>query len=393
MQRTPKFLSPPETASSKGSRRDRSSAGGTKKPRTVHIDVYCTGSELDSGATSQDNSPTVEKVVDAKTLFESDSVRLDSRQAAASEMPRRMAPPPPPVVHRLASPIPEIVSPPREPPSCDITEAKQMLFDRYLGDQTQRFNAMRNRLRMRRDISDDAISSNYPNSSYSTFRDMTCSSISSVFAGDESSMKETTDADSFLPSRSSLYPSDSFEYENSDDRVRIKLMSQNWAGGNGGAAKLQTKLKSLSESEDEDDAMQEFVFSDFNRMKNASSRSLDVSGAESCSTVKLNEQPVVVPTPPSSKALPPNDSGNSTLKSFASDLYSRDYISKARQFGALIKVKKPGHHIGPVRNPECQCEHCRHWMAEREQIRNRAMSTGDVPQSRLERWKKGQNAE
>lgn len=325
-------------------------------------------------------------------------MRYDHRQAGLNELPRKLiAPNLSPAsaaaaasqdntfFHRFASPIPEVLSPTKSSTSDIITiplkdetpqveyfnpsmsDAKQMLFDRYLGDQTQRFNAMRNRLKMKRDMSDDAISSNYPNSSYSTFRDMTCSSIaSSTFGAGES--------------LGGIYPSDSFEYDNSDDRMRIKLMNQTWS--NPKSAALYNKLKSLSESEDEED-LAEYVFGGLNRLKNASSRSLDASGAESCATVKYNEFVGAA-----------DSAGNSTIKSHITDLYSHDYMARARNFGDVVKVKKPGHHIGPVRNPECKCDHCRRWMAERETTRNRALSTGDLPPTaRLDRWKKGENVD
>lgn len=324
----------------------------------------------------------------------------------------------------------------------EIDESKQMLFNKYLGDQAQirRFNAMKSRMNpFRRDVSDDAISSNYPNSSLSTFRDATCSSISSFALNSnvsvdelDSSMKETdNERNSFPPSRSSLiYPSDSFEYDNSEDKLRITIMDQNaWASKTSQfnspeverkflyeqkkmqdmylrrkkAGLNQQQSHSESEENSEEDALQEFVFEKFNRMKNASSRSLDISNTDSVDTVKcagntgnlakvINDGGEI---PNSTTPSTGRSSRASTLKSLTSDIYSNDYLSRAKKFGRLIgALRKPGHHIGPVRNPECQCDHCKQWMAEREQYRARAQSVGELMHmTRLQKWKRGENVD
>lgn len=310
----------------------------------------------------------------------------------------------------------------------EIDESKQMLFNKYLGDQAQirRFNAMRNRMKLvRKDTSDDNISSNYPNSSFSTMRDNTCSSISSALAASgfnpddiDSSFKETE-----IDGRSSLNPSDSFEYENFDDHLRIKIKNQSWAPKAGQfnspeverkflyeqkklqdmyVRNLQNRLPSEPSEPSDEDGLDDFVFEDVAKLKNASSRSLNMSTTDSVSTVKCCEQPqpeeriltrqarVVIESSPGA------DSRSSTLKSHLSDFYSTDYLSRARRFGPLMGgLRKPGRHIGPARNPDCQCDHCQIWMLEREQEqhRSRAMSTGEVPMSRLEKWRRGLNAD
>lgn len=398
-----------------------------KPPRTVHIDVYCTASDAEdeSGGVSPNVEPSFpldnQSNATPQTVFESNEMRLRQRFVTGDELPRKLA-------SKSEKPdehFPLTKSNTKE----EIDESKQMLFNKYLGDQAQirRFNAMRSRMNpFRRDVSDDAISSNYPNSSLSTFRDATCSSISSFAINStanvdelESSMKETD-----IASRSSvIYPSDSFEYENSDDKLRIKIMDQNaWAQKTLQFNSPEVERKFLYEQkkmqemyqkrknaglgtshsdseENSDDALQEFVFEKFNRMKNASSRSLDISNTDSVDTVKCqnienakgNEEQHPVSTTPSTG----RDSRASTLKSLTSDIYSNDYLTRAKKFGRLIgALRKPGHHIGPVRNPECQCDHCKQWMAEREQYRTRAQSVGELMHmTRLQKWKRGENVD
>uniref|UniRef100_A0A336LW40 CSON001751 protein n=1 Tax=Culicoides sonorensis TaxID=179676 RepID=A0A336LW40_CULSO len=410
--RSPNFQSPTNTISSL---KDESSHVKKKPPRTVHIDVYCTASDAEDESSHSPNKATSPITIDnqsnitPQTVFESNEMKLRQRQAMKGELPRKLGGGAPKINVNISEIIPdeeeEGVPLAKSDTREEIDESKQMLFNKYLGDQAQirKFNVMRNRMNpFKRDVSDDAISSNYPNSSLSTFRDVTNSSISSFALNsnsgifeieNDSSMKETD-----LASRSSmLYPSDSFEYENSEDKLRIKIMDQNtWAQKTSQfnspeverkflyeqkkmqdmylrrkKADMQQLSHSDSEENSEEDALQEFVFEKFNRMKNASSRSLDISNTDSVDTVKCKDSDAKVTKTPSTG----RDSRASTLRSLTSDIYSNDYLSRAQKFGSLIGAsRKPGHHIGPVRNPECQCDHCRQWMAEREQYRTRAHS-------------------
>lgn len=65
-----------------------------------------------------------------------------------------------------------------------------------------------------------------------------------------------------------------------------------------------------------------------------------------------------------------------------------DQLSKAEKFGTIIGAfRKPGHHVGPSKNPDCSCENCRHFYEERG-YRTRARSMGDMPSSHnREKWK------
>lgn len=55
-----------------------------------------------------------------------------------------------------------------------------------------------------------------------------------------------------------------------------------------------------------------------------------------------------------------------------------DHIVKASIFGSVIGAfRKPGHHIGPVKNPSCSCEHCRRYFEE-DDSRERSCSFGEL---------------
>jgi len=59
--------------------------------------------------------------------------------------------------------------------------------------------------------------------------------------------------------------------------------------------------------------------------------------------------------------------------------YTHEHLEKARRFGNVVAMRKPGHHVGPTKNPNCQCESCQRWLAERFQLRGRAFSLGEKP--------------
>ena len=336
----------------------------------------------------------------------------------------------------------------------EINESKHILFNKHLGDKRLQNNKpyYKNRINLRRDISDDGISSNYPNSSLSTCRDTTYSSISSAQTSSaainedlDSSLKET-DADiSLIQSNNSLAPSESFEYDNSQDRLRIRQMESLWA-----EHKMENKertwkspqrerkfmlqqkrmtdylkhknkknninsLKDLdSESESSDGGSESdhsFTFKDIAAKAKVheagymsdSSPSTVKSYSHKCDLMSSQDtSPINIVYGTSSLNRPvkrmlnmitaqrDSESVSSTLQSHLSG-YSDNYLARANKFGTVINaIRKPGHHVGPAKNPDCQCEHCRHWIAERDQGmgRGRALSFGDTPFSRPGFWLK-----
>lgn len=54
-----------------------------------------------------------------------------------------------------------------------------------------------------------------------------------------------------------------------------------------------------------------------------------------------------------------------------------DPLFKAQKFGTVIgAIRKPGHHVGPAKNPDCLCDHCRRFYQD-SQSRGRTRSVGD----------------
>lgn len=82
---------------------------------------------------------------------------------------------------------------------------------------------------------------------------------------------------------------------------------------------------------------------------------------------------------------------SSKSSSLKSGSYSKEHLTLARRFGSVIKtMRKPGHHVGPVRNPACLCETCKRWVLDKDQVqgRDRAFSFGDTPIMKSTFWRR-----
>ncbi|XP_037913006.1 uncharacterized protein LOC119652767 [Hermetia illucens] len=454
-----------------GLRADSEGRGGpksdtTKKPpRTVHIDVYCTGSDAedddeddvdDASSQSSSNNPNeIESNSTPQTVFDTEQMHLRHQRAGKNELPRRLMAQsqqqqqhyqqqhqqihskqqpqshlPSAQTHAFESDSPigahlgHVLS--HSNTADEISESKQILFKKHIGDQRNKFN-FRNRY-FRRDQSDDAISSNYPNSSRSTMRDMTCSSISSAIAS-TSAIYEDVDTswkeiEPEIATVTSLGKSDSFEYDNSIDRMRIRKMETLWSQPvsehrndltvpqNPQQKRIQDFLQSYhrpprtyhdtlsSEYEHVLDSDHPYFF---NRStipeRDEPVDQLEVPATPQTHRMTLRSGYTTQPQTSAGKSAPgspgrliygpeyvKSGSETSTLLSNLSG-YTTDYLQKARRFGAVVTaLRKPGHHVGPAKNPDCQCEHCRRWMAERVEGRGRAYSTGDTPFSQSHFW-------
>jgi len=52
-----------------------------------------------------------------------------------------------------------------------------------------------------------------------------------------------------------------------------------------------------------------------------------------------------------------------------------DHSLKASRFGAVISAfRKPGHHVGPSKNPTCSCDHCRKYFENEARERSSSLS-------------------
>lgn len=537
------------------SKQKSNSSEPLKKPRTVHIDVYCTGSEdedeeegeavgedegdhadAEASASSNDDDENASKRHDLEsnstpqTVFDNEQLLLKHRRITGQTLPRRLKQP-----STLAEPqttkVPKTENTgdlnighaiTKSSTAEEVSESKQLLFRKHIGDQrAAKLAALRQKYM--RQPSDDAISSNYPNSSRSTMRDATCSSIASSIVTSsqaehaDSSWKDTEDQEEIY----SLAKSDSFEYENTTDRLRIKQMERFWSRTSsmdepsgqgqmlsGAPVRGHTQgglLQPISEVSSKRNSPFKTPFTRYDTLPSESeifSETSDIyytyPGA-TATTTTLHSSPAYlqqtshfprnrpgflqffgpstppnleqqqthvssqsptnapeVTSPPHTQLLyigyqpylqrwksetrdnlsthdtsspadhsscagspplttrqispsfqrsgseaPPTTSSAATFQqspmiarrfemkhessaiSEASTTYSgytAEHLLKAKKFGTVVRTaRKPGHHVGPTKNPSCACESCQRWLAERFQVRGRAFSLGERP--------------
>lgn len=505
-----------------------------KKPRTVHIDVYCTGSEDEDHADIESSSESEgnrrhdqESNSTFQTVLDNEQMRLRHQRMTGGAMPRRLGGQQrqeqvPTSGQTTSSEVQTSQSGnlqlghgiSKSSTTDEVNESKQLLFRKHIGDQ-RAIKLANLRQKYLRQPSDDTMSLGYPSSTRSTVRDNTCSSVSSVLAGHDvidSPWKETTDdAEDY-----SLTKSESFEYENAMDRLRIRQMERLWSRSNskedephaqtvpsqshqqphqhphtnvgphlqtisevntaqkmspfGSRLQRDDTLPSESDFYSETDQFYEYPSEQGQRMgttspasgfhqtqhfsrnrpgflhffgpanegdmqhdqqpmsapiegallypnyqpslqrwKSETRENLSASGTPALTPTELSRhtspQPPVSPVfQRSGSEAPPTTTSATTFPTTtptpvrrldmfqtyrqspaASDIsttvappgYSSEYLDKARKFGKVVAARKPGHHVGPTKNPNCSCESCQRWMAERFQIRGRAFSLGE----------------
>lgn len=374
----------------------------------MHIDVYCTGSDLEDTSSNGSDSIDEPNIVELaststpQTVYDCNQLKLHHKRIDDQQnLPRRI----------VASNQHEFLQNAgygnlREYflSQCDatdeVTESKQMLFEKHVGGlndgrnqnfaRPARFAGTRNRYHLHREQSDDCISSNYPNSSHSTVRDLTCSSISSAMAASssaipddfESSWKET-DIDNSTKG-SSICPSDSFDYDNRSDRWRIRQMDDIWKEKEKRWKLWQSSIMhdSIEEKDIADDASRDHE-NDKTEDKPVKAQQIDYHANSTQSRTIFGRGKSMEPL---SKHIHDRVSRTTLFRqNIEFDRkkspplipgYTREHLMRAQKFGPVVEtIRKFGHHVGPAKNPDCQCEYCRRWFTGRgDNFRERAAS-------------------
>lgn len=273
--------------------------------------------------------------------------------------------------------------------------------------------------------SDDVLSSLYPSqfSSYSALRDSWSSSISTMALEDSSSATSWKDTISDIDSHR-ITPCDSIEFSDQEKkRTSFIDKSKTWKSPQTERRHLlqNRKIKEYmdkhrvdwtseeSNSDDSDVIAWSFLSSDdhtstIKERKNSPEIANIVHDANSeirkpspPSLVKVESlilSPIAsritsptsfrINSPSTSRITSPFTSRvTSPISRVTSPFTSRvtspfttnhgektDHIIKASVFGRVVAAfKKPGHHIGPAKNPSCSCDHCRRYFEERSKDR------------------------
>lgn len=386
-----------------------------KSPRTVHIDVYCTGSEAEdsdhssishssSGSTSSEaarlathpgylvNDDDAASNSTPQTVFNANQIRLHhSRITNRRDLPRR-----------LATAQSESSSLPTQPGNLrqfildqanaaadknEINESKQMLFSKHMGDDSvtdtplSKFSFSRHPGNFQAvEPSEGGYSSNYPNSSRSTFRDPTCSSISSHGA-----MASSSAIADDLEHYGSLSGGDSFEY-----------VGQDWPPTPATDDLLNTVNKGWRSPEKErkfllrQRKMLDFVQQNQQQMREQTEDRDEIAPVPSpiynnVSGTARHHRVLFTPnyeTTEESRAWLTTGKRTPSVVTMDGTIGEKEVIEATRRatpFGARVEMTRKKH-FGPAKNPDCLCDHCRRWLAERgakQLIRERAASVGD----------------
>ncbi|XP_029156907.1 uncharacterized protein LOC114929504 [Nylanderia fulva] len=393
--------SAPPVDAEKSDSSTKEDSSGKRKSRTVHIDVYCTGSDDD--ASTDNNNTSSEDEEDERgtpmTVFENEDVKVTHSQATSS-LPR------------------------------GFQDAKAFLkrsAERRCASFRNAPMRMPSLASSRGYDSDEVLSSLYPSrfSSYSGIRDLdsapwsAASSSTALSPCDSTTMtssKDTfSDIESLIRSKPGLTSCDSFEYANSADRDRIRRMDKS-AKEKGDERKrtwrspqierkhlLQNrKMREYLEkheigwssgesenSEDEDETVGwNFVAGDDRSLAKRDSivRGVRKDPTENSNATPANYVPYsnvlrdrIGPFGSKSPSPLPSTIPSRVTSPFAAPYGERtDHIVKASRFGTVIRAfRKPGHHIGPSKNPTCTCEHCRRYFEE-SGTRGRAYSLSEL---------------
>ncbi|XP_011148483.2 uncharacterized protein LOC105188626 isoform X2 [Harpegnathos saltator] len=390
-----------------------------RKSRTVHIDVYCTGSDddLSTGSTSEDEPST------PMTVFENEDVRITHTQAT-NNLPRGF-------------------------------QDENAFLKRSAERRCASFRNAPMRmpsLASSKGYDSEVLSSLYPSrfSSYSAIRDLdsapwSAASSSTAVSCDSTTMtssKDTfSDMESLINSKSGLMPCESFEYANSTDRDRMRRMdlgskadkekSKTWRSPQVERRQLlrNKKMKeyfekheigwssadSAEESDESGAVGWSFVSGDdrprFVKKDPAAGRrgQVEESNVTDLDATAPAPAPALVDRdarekerPRTAEAMHADDHvlysnilrdrigpfGSKSPSPLPSTIPSRvtspfttpqgertDHILKASMFGAVVSAfRKPGHHIGPAKNPACSCEHCRRFFEQEARGRSSSLS-------------------
>lgn len=382
---------PIDTEKSDSSTKENSSS--KRKSRTVHIDVYCTGSDDDASTdTTSENERST-----PMTVFENEDVKVTHTQAT-NNLPRGFQ---------------------------DANAFLKRSAERRCASFRNTPMRMPSLASSKGYDSDEVLSSLYPSrfSSYSGIRDLdsapSMASSSTALSPCDStimtSSKDTfSDIESLINSKSGLTPCDSFEYANSADRDRIRRMDilakagdekkKTWRSPQIERKHLLQNRKmreylekheigwssgESAEDSDESGAVGwNFIAGDDKSLvkKDSIIHRTNKDQTKESNATRGNYVPYsnvlrdrIGPFRSKSPSPLPSTIPSRVTSPFAAPYGERtDHIIKASRFGTVISAfRKPGHHIGPSKNPTCTCEHCRRYFDEGA-TRGRAYSLSEL---------------
>lgn len=429
----------------------RSSDQNQKKPRTVHIDVYCTGTELESDSSSADSSDSDEETASTpQTVFESQKMRIMHKRANTTELPLIMREKKTNLMKTLVQQSADAKNGSDNEDDASTAYPSQLSSFSALRDFSSSFSSVPpsfSTVSMSVPDDYDSIANTSWKDTYSDLGSLmqSRSSITQTdsldfvprrFAEyaktpgiDETPEGETKNPNLLeTPSVPSIQGSDSFEYANSEDRLRIKQMEEILRGGKAPPLERKHMLQqrkmreyltkrmsdknlakstskdSESEGSDSSEKGWTFIKSDDKKLErdttvrraSKDSEKENEKAKKGKSKVKSGKEQGSLSDSsspsggksPSAAALRQRLSLNPNLRApftIVPGVYT-DPRSIATKFGTVVPAfRKPGHHVGPAKNPNCLCEHCQAHFQNLGRSRTRSM--GDSPINPYLNWK------
>nr|CAD7262362.1 unnamed protein product [Timema shepardi] len=381
-----------------------------QKPRTVHIDVYCTGSEDAEGSSSSD-SDTVEGeehwLSSPQTVYESDKLHVVHTRAGKDHLPQSY------LGHQ------------------QIGMKHSSMPSR--NSESFKFESLKEPPVLRDYNSDDGLSSHLAPSDSFEYADsidrLRIRNKAQAWSGEGEQSKswrspqverkhhlQNQKLKAFLEKYKRTMPfplckvelSDDTE-DDDDDETGDAWSFGGWDGslkGSGlerkGTVKRASKVKidspythspSLSQKATHPVAKH---FSEKEPDKTKTSKVLKPllvpppyetgSLSDSGATLSRPIRRVIGPFGSKSPSPPPAKLESSIMSPFIALGKRSEQLLKAEKFGTIVNAfRKPGHHVGPSKNPDCSCEHCRRFYEENVH-RNRTLSAGDMPLDLSTSW-------
>lgn len=335
-----------------------------KPPRTVHIDVYCTGSDETENVAS-DGERVENRSNNSKMLFESDQLRLKHTKIwNRDELPRYLHEKYKRKQHESSEANIQAL---RDYilAQCDsndeMNESKQILFAKHIGDESSVRDSdvsLRNSFKFQCEPNDDGLSTDYPTSSRSNLSEdaeLSWAENANVKEGwrnpEQVRVQRTIDAVTEDIERSTSQLVEEFEELVRSMEKDSKQRTPVTPDPSSAASALPTV------SEDTPPPLKRQSMQIFEEKK-AIFRNKLRSAPHAQEEEKKRVQ--------------------RSWGAYKINGLNREHLIRASKFGTVIDaILKPGHHIGPVRNPDCLCQHCRAYFAEARTTRDRAFSVGN----------------
>lgn len=279
-----------------------------EKKKTVHIDVYCTGTEEDQ---SSDSSIETE-MISPQTVFEDKKVKVSHVRANSRDLPRGF-------------------------------RDKKAFLKR--GQKNYSVGAS---------TSFESDGSLYPSSTSFPLERY-----------DSTSWKDTVSDFGSILNTATVTPSDSFEFFKTANQLTIKNLALK------NQARNRAFIRNKDEENDSDDS------SNCDELRSWDLKNWDLKKDATVKKTTGTNLPVEE-IAEKLKQLKETKNVPSRAQSVMTSPFGErtEHMMRASRFGSVITMgRKPGHHVGPSKNPSCECEHCREYFDE--MTRKRSLSLSD----------------